>query len=425
MHEQVWFVSALERGSLDALCAVVITHCSGVQLLSNGLDKLHLQSVHLNGWHIGDECMALLRRAHAQSLYHLHLFDAGVTNKGLAELARLDSLETLLLDQCGQLDDEGIDQLVQESKLAIAEAEAAQIELAERRSRGDLFVASPSPSSSDNEDGPAQHPVAAAASRTVSLAHLELNSCARVTLNGLASLALHPTLRSLSVSGRALFGVPEGGAGGVGVGVGLAPSSAAAYQHERNIEAALAQIEQLSDARIVVNGGKRARRKAARKRRCVPARLTGRDTRVPGEVSSLTPGFFDFCSHCSPVQPQRPFQQLLRAVIMTAPPSHHFPLHFLSYLRRPGRNPHARTASGASTFPKSLCCFILMLSSSSLRLASNFLTHIQFLIQNGTTSAATAAPAAAGAAAAIAAEAAGNGRAAATDARCWYRSRRS
>jgi hypothetical protein len=132
-------------------------------------------------------------------------------------IARMQALETLILDHCNELDQAGMELLVEESKAQIAEHDAEKEEKRRGGSRDALHDSDPSP-------------------RVVSLMHLELNSCSQLPLSSLMSLALHPTLVSLEVSGRAVRDEPA------------------------NLNL-MNQLEELSGGRVSVNGGMDQRHK--------------------------------------------------------------------------------------------------------------------------------------------------------------------
>ena len=212
-----------DRTLVWLLNCFVLCCCSGLRLLSAAPDPLRLQSVHLNGWHINDDCLELLASAQVASLYHLHLFDVQVTAVGMRHLAHLRSLETLIMDHCNELDETGIDALVEESKEIVKE----HAEETEHRLRRN------------------PHAVTTESQPALSLVHLELNSCDRLPLASLLLLSLHPTLRTLLITGGTLRESRET--------VGAA-------------EQILRQIEEISAGRISCNGGRRQRKRAARHR---------------------------------------------------------------------------------------------------------------------------------------------------------------
>lgn len=151
----------------------------------------------------------------------MHLFDVHVTAVGIRQIAHLRSLETLIMDHCNDLDETGLDALVEESKEIVKE----HAEETENRLRRNAHAMESQPA--------------------LSLVHLELNSCARLTLPSFLLLSLHPTLRTLIITGRVLSESRET--------VGAT-------------EQILRQIEEISAGRISCNGGRRTRKRAARQR---------------------------------------------------------------------------------------------------------------------------------------------------------------
>lgn len=157
--------------------------CAGVRRLCVGSHLLQLHSLHLNGYHITDVSLAWLRDAHSRTLYHLHLFDVGMSENGMAIIASMEGLETLVFDHIQQVGERGLEVFVEESVKYIKQKAEEEEDVRDQRMRLQLdYLPPPCP---------------------LSLHRLELHSCRlMVTPNSLLYLSLHPTLQQVELSGR-------------------------------------------------------------------------------------------------------------------------------------------------------------------------------------------------------------------------------
>jgi len=219
---------------------------SGSGVSASG-EYLSLHSLHLNGRHITDEALSILRDSPSRStLYYLHLFDVSVSVEGLRCLARMEALETLVLDRAHDIDEEAMEAWVEESRMVIEEVNEEATEEALAESLDAEVGDGGSSSNSRSSDIEIEHNSNHRPRILPSLSCLELSGWPRLTRAALLRLIPHPTLRDIHLRGGR-------------VGGRLEEDDQAGQEWTKQIEL-FDEMERESGGRIRVNGGIDSRR---------------------------------------------------------------------------------------------------------------------------------------------------------------------